>query len=149
MDLVKLLNLFRDICENLAEVESYTEGVEFDLALIQTHQTTFRGVHIQPLGSQMIFSPNASFSEKRFRIWSYSILLGTDDDILSVWNRTEIVIEDILRSLSRTGGIKLNNSPLIIPFESKSGELLAGNFTEVSILVPIISGDCYIPKKLN
>jgi hypothetical protein len=148
MDLIKLLEIFKDIVENHAEVELYTEGVEFELTLIQNSQTAFRGVHIQPLGSQFIFNQNASFSEKRFRIWSYDILLNEDADMMSVWNRTEIVIEDIIRSLSKTPNIKLNNSPLIIQFEGKGGELVAGNFTEVSLLVPIISGDCYIPKKL-
>ena len=142
----RLVNQFEAIGVSHSEIRTFGYGFDFDINNQLQSNTRYPQLWVQPLNSQILAGRSNSFIQRNFRLWCYDLERNDEDNRISVWNDTEIILSDIIRLFSYgSKEYKIVNNPILVPFQESFGENVTGYWTEVTIQTAEYTGTCDVP----
>jgi hypothetical protein len=142
----KFYNEFKSIAQEHKEIESFGYGEEFDINNQPQSNAKFPQLWVQHVNTQIVLGRNTGQDQRRFVLFCYDLPRQDDENYLSVWNQTELILIDVCRIFNyRSSDYKLVNNPIITPFEEKGADNVVGCFCEIVVSTAEITGYCQIP----
>lgn len=142
----KFYNEFKAIAEDHLEINSFGYGDDFEINYQKQSNAKMPQMWVQHINSQVNLGRNSGNDQRRFVVFIYDLVRQDEDNLVSIWNATELILIDVCRLFNyRSGEYKLVNSPIITPFSERFADNVAGSFCELVIQTPEITGYCEIP----
>lgn len=142
----KIVNQFEVIAASHSEIKSFGYGASFDIDKIKQENDLFPQLWVEPVNTQIILNRNSGQDQRRFIIYCYDLIRQDEENMISVWNTTELILIDICRIFAYSSiNYKIVNNPILTPFQEKYGDNVTGYFCEIVIETPQITGTCDIP----
>lgn len=146
--LQKVINIFEAIADSHAEIDSWNYGFEFDITDQPQSKQNMRQFFVQPINTQVLLGRNNVLNDRRFILWCYDFMRDDENNDISVWNQTESILIDVIRTFNYgSQEYKISNQPILTPFKDRFGEELIGYFCEVAIQTAENIGNCEIPLR--
>lgn len=146
-DLNKIINKLKELSSDHLEIKSFGYGFELEIETQKQKNQIYPQVWIQPINTQMNNNKNGVSIDRRFRFWCYDLPRRGDENMISIWNDTEVILIDLIKLVDDVKYLSVVNTPILFPFEEKFGEAVNGHWTEVVIRSYDILGNCEIPVK--
>jgi hypothetical protein len=144
----KLEKLFKDIAERHLQIDSFGYGFDFQYENKKQLERGMVSFWVQPLTTQVVLSRSNTQVVRRFRLYAFDLIRRDEKNLISVWNSTEEILIDFIRLFSFSyGDIKLQNSPVLVPFTEVMEDDLTGYYADIDLTSWDLSGDCEIPLK--
>jgi hypothetical protein len=142
----KFYNEFKEIAEDHLEIKSFGYGEEFGIETQNQLDVKLPQLWVSHINTQVVLGRNAGNDQRRFVLYCYDLVRQDENNVLSIWNQTELILIDVCRLFSyRSQEYKLVNNPVITPFEEKYNLQAAGCFCEIVVQTTEITGTCDIP----
>lgn len=142
----KIVNQFETIAASHSEIVTFGYGAAFDIDSIKQDDDLFPQLWVEPVNTQIILGRNAGVDQRRFILYCYDLIRQDEENIISVWNTTELILIDICRKFAYSSqDYRIVNNPILTPFSERFANNVTGYLCEVVIETPGIVGDCYIP----
>lgn len=144
----KLEDVFKDVAEKHLQIGSFGYGFHFQYDNMEQLDRNMVSFWVQPLTSQVVLSRSNTQVVRRFRFYAFDLIRRDETNLISVWNATEEVLIDFIRLFSfNYTHLKMENSPVLIPFTETMEDDLSGYYCDIDITTYDLSGSCFIPLK--
>jgi len=142
----KIVNEFQTISASHSEIKSFGYGASFDIDKITSDKDLFPQLWVEPVNTQIILNRNNGVDQRRFIVYCYDLIRQDEENMISVWNTSELVLIDICRIFAYSSrDYKIVNNPILTPFQERFSDNVTGYFCEIVIQTPEIVGSCSIP----
>jgi hypothetical protein len=142
----KFYNEFGIIAASHSEINSYGYGEIGSINPQNQKDVIFPQLWVQAINTQVVLGKSNGNDQRRFILYCYDLTRQDEDNRISVWNTTELILIDVCRLVQyNSNGYKLVNNPILTPFEDRFSDNVRGYMCELVISTPEITGTCFIP----